>query len=163
MFRAEVESSIMTHQNEPRYSIEELADKGGVTRRTVRYYVQRGLLPAPNGTGRGPHYTDQHLDTLIRIRELQEHGVGLADIPARLGHVPLPPGPEPPVRLPPQPGPWPQPPYVPYPVEPSQSLWTRIVLEDGVELHVRNRPEGLPLSRLAALAEAVRRILGPRP
>jgi hypothetical protein len=30
---------------EPRYGIDELAERGGVSRRTVRYYVQRGLLP----------------------------------------------------------------------------------------------------------------------
>ena len=38
-----------------RYNIDELADLGGVSRRTVRYYVQEGLLPAPLGVGRGRH------------------------------------------------------------------------------------------------------------
>jgi len=36
-----------------RYSVGELADLGGVSRRTVRYYVQEGLLPTPLGVGRG--------------------------------------------------------------------------------------------------------------
>src|SRR5687767_2623518 len=95
-----------------RYGIEELAELGGVTRRTVRYYVQRGLLPAPTGTGRGQHYTDEHLATLVQIRQLQEAGVPLAEIPARLGR------PEPPVEtVPPVPGPWPQP--MPRPIPPS--------------------------------------------
>ena len=34
-------------EEEGRYDIDELADLGGVSRRTVRYYVQEGLLPAP--------------------------------------------------------------------------------------------------------------------
>lgn len=95
-----------TSENDPRFGIEELAERGGVSRRTVRYYVQRGLLPAPTGTGRGPHYTRDHLDTLIRVRQLQEAGVSLSEIPVRLGYVPNPPGPQP---GPPAPEPWPEP------------------------------------------------------
>src|SRR6266403_2148710 len=58
------------NRDERYYRIEELAELGGVTRRTVRYYVQRGLLPTPLGTGRGPHYTQAHLERLIHIRQL---------------------------------------------------------------------------------------------
>jgi len=32
-----------------RFSVGELAELGGVSRRTVRYYVQEGLIPAPLG------------------------------------------------------------------------------------------------------------------
>ena len=53
---------VMT-ENE-RYGIAELAALGGVTRRTVRYYVQQGLLPAPLGVGRGRHYGPEHLARL---------------------------------------------------------------------------------------------------
>jgi hypothetical protein len=146
-----------------RYGIAELAELGGVSRRTVRYYVQRGLLPAPMGTGRGDHYTEEHVGTLVQIRKLQEAGVPLAEIPARLGFVPMPPGPEPPGVPPPVPG-WPPVPVVPppRPAPPGRSVWTRLVLADGVELHVR---EGLGLpapAQLAWLEEAVRQIFGTR-
>ena len=50
--------------SETRYGIQELADLGGVTRRTVRYYVRLGLLPPPLGTGRGKHYSQEHVDEL---------------------------------------------------------------------------------------------------
>jgi len=66
------------------YGVEELAERAGVTRRTVRYYVQRELLPPPRGLGRGKHYTEAHLATLVRIKELQEAGVPLDEIAARL-------------------------------------------------------------------------------
>ena len=59
------------NRDECYYGIEELAELGGVTRRTVRYYVQRGLLPTPLGTGRGPHYTPAHLERLIHIRRFK--------------------------------------------------------------------------------------------
>jgi DNA-binding transcriptional MerR regulator len=65
---------------EGRYGIEELADLGGVTRRTVRYYVQEGLLPPPLGLGRGRHYGEQHLERLLKVKALQEQGMPLAAI-----------------------------------------------------------------------------------
>ena len=65
---------------EGRYGIEELADLGGVSRRTVRYYVQEGLLPAPLGLGRGRHYGAEHLQRLLKVKALQEQGMPLAAI-----------------------------------------------------------------------------------
>jgi len=63
-----------------RYGIEELADLAGVTRRTVRFYVQEGLLPAPLGRGRGRHYDPSHLKRLLEVKALQEQGLPLAAI-----------------------------------------------------------------------------------
>jgi DNA-binding transcriptional MerR regulator len=60
--------------------IDELARLGGVTRRTVRFYVQRGLLPGPEGLGRGAMYRREHLHRLRRVRDLQAAGVPLAEI-----------------------------------------------------------------------------------
>lgn len=67
------------------YSIGELAQAAGVTRRTVRFYVQRGLLPAPLSLGRGRHYRAEHLRTLVEIKRLQLRGVSLEEIRVRLG------------------------------------------------------------------------------
>lgn len=63
-----------------RYGIGELATLGGVSRRTVRYYVQEGLLPAPFGLGRGDHYGPAHLERLQQVKALQEAGHTLDDI-----------------------------------------------------------------------------------
>lgn len=62
--------------------IEELAGLGGVTRRTVRYYVQEGLLPAPRGVGRGRHYGPEHLERLLAVKAMQERGESLDSIRA---------------------------------------------------------------------------------
>ena len=43
------------------YRIGELAEKAGVTRRTIHYYIGRGLLPASQGSGLGTTYSDEHL------------------------------------------------------------------------------------------------------
>jgi DNA-binding transcriptional MerR regulator len=69
---------------DPRYAIGDLADLGGVSRRTVRYYVQEGLLPSPFGLGRGDHYGPEHLDRLRRIKALQEAGLSLGEIKSEL-------------------------------------------------------------------------------
>jgi DNA-binding transcriptional MerR regulator len=122
--------------DEAEYGIAELAQLGSVSRRTVRYYVQRGLLPAPTGTGRGRHYTQQHLDTLVRIRQLQEKGVDLNDIALRLSGVERP---EPtPSRMP----------------APTQNGWLRVLLADGVELHLK-RTRALDAATLKRLSQAL--------
>jgi DNA-binding transcriptional MerR regulator len=68
--------------SEPRYAVGELADLGEVSRRTVRFYVQEGLLPPPYGVGRGNHYGPEHLDRLRRVRAMQEAGRTLEEIRA---------------------------------------------------------------------------------
>jgi len=65
-------------------SIGELADAAGVSRRAVRFYVQRGLLPPPATRGRGAHYEAAHVERLRQILRLQEAGHSLAAIGALL-------------------------------------------------------------------------------
>ena len=59
------------------FSIQALADRAGTTRRTIRYYVQRGLLPRPEGGGRGHYYTEEHLRRLAIIKKWRRQGVPL--------------------------------------------------------------------------------------
>ena len=66
--------------DDQRYAIGDLASLGGVSRRTVRYYVQEDLLPPPFGVGRGNHYGQEHLDQLRRVKALQEAGHTLDEI-----------------------------------------------------------------------------------
>jgi DNA-binding transcriptional MerR regulator len=54
------------------YKLEELARAAGTSARTVRYYVQRGLLPPPAFRGKDTAYGREHLVRLAAIRRLQE-------------------------------------------------------------------------------------------
>jgi Ca-activated chloride channel family protein len=56
----------------PTYKLDELARAAGTSARTVRYYVQRGLLPAPAFRGKDTAYSHDHLVRLKAIRRLQE-------------------------------------------------------------------------------------------
>ena len=59
------------------YNIETLAQMTGLTRRSIRYYVQRELIPKPEGGGRGHYYTDEHLRRIEIIKKWQAQGVPL--------------------------------------------------------------------------------------
>jgi Ca-activated chloride channel family protein len=52
-------------------TLAQLAKRGGVSARTVRYYIQRGLLPAPAFRGPDTCYAEAHLLGLQAIRALQ--------------------------------------------------------------------------------------------
>ncbi len=60
-----------------KYTIEELGEITGFTRRTIRYYVQEGLVDPPAGRGRGGFYYDSHVQQLLRIKSFQEKGIGI--------------------------------------------------------------------------------------
>ena len=66
------------------YTIDMLAEESGLNRRTVRYYIHRGLLPPPFGKKRGSYYTDLHLNRLLTINKLADQGVPLLKIAATL-------------------------------------------------------------------------------
>jgi DNA-binding transcriptional MerR regulator len=62
------------------YRIEQLAQAGGVAVDTIRFYQGKGLLDAPRRDGRVTWYSDDHLERLRRIRDLQQRGFTLAVI-----------------------------------------------------------------------------------
>lgn len=66
------------------WKLDELAEKAGVSPRTIRYYVQRGLLPAPTFRGRDTAYGEEHLLRLRAIKRLQERFMPLDAIEGML-------------------------------------------------------------------------------
>src|SRR5262245_32063026 len=62
----------------------ELCERTGVTARTVRYYIQQGLLRSPGQSGPGAKYDQGHLARLQLIRRLQHEHLPLAEIRKRL-------------------------------------------------------------------------------
>ena len=59
------------------YNIDTLARLTRLTRRTIRYYVQRGVLEPPQGGGRGSFYTEEHRSRLEQIKAWSDQGVPL--------------------------------------------------------------------------------------
>lgn len=61
--------------NEPtakEWTLKELAGETGVTERTIRFYISRGLVDPPLRAGRGAAYGEKHRARLGLIRKLQE-------------------------------------------------------------------------------------------
>lgn len=79
----------MPEPDHKHFSLDDLAGRSGISARTIRFYTGRGLLPPPFRQGRSAAYNEDHLVRLELIRELQEHGFGLAAIENHLARMPL--------------------------------------------------------------------------
>lgn len=68
--------------------IDQLAERVGMSVRTVRFYAGRGLIPPPRREGRNGYYGDDHIARLDLVRELQAHGFTLQAIEGYLDKIP---------------------------------------------------------------------------
>jgi len=117
----------------PQHSLESLATLTGLTPRTVRYYIQQGLVDRPLGEKRGAYYVARHLEQLLQIRRWVDAGLSLERIAElRAG------APEDPTRRASTPA--------------SVEVWSRLTLADGLEVHLEPGRAGLS-------AEQVRRLV----
>jgi DNA-binding transcriptional MerR regulator len=62
------------------YLIHEVAEKAGVSTRTIRYYITEGLLPAPSNRGRYASYDPAYIDLIRLIRQLKDSFLPLKEI-----------------------------------------------------------------------------------
>ena len=74
---------------ENRYRIGELAEKAEVTKRTIHYYLSRGLLPSSRGAGVGTYYSDEHLYRILLIKRYQENYLPLDEIKRKIMRLSL--------------------------------------------------------------------------
>lgn len=125
----------------PTYDIEDLARLVELPRRTLRYYVQIGLLDPPEGKARGARYTGRHVEQILQIRKWQLAGLSLeriAEVTRRPapGQV-LPPAPR-------RPG--------------TVEVWSHLVVADGVEILLEPARAGLTPEQVRAFFRAVTRL-----
>lgn len=64
------------------YSLTELADATGFEERTIRSYIERGLLAGAQTRGRGASYSREHLSRLLVVKSLRRArpNIGLSEI-----------------------------------------------------------------------------------
>jgi DNA-binding transcriptional MerR regulator len=134
--------SVMVRQ-EKKLTINELCSLVGMTKRKVRYYIQKGLVDRPVGTGKGAFYSHSHLEQLLSIRKWKAAGLSLERIQEILigekgvyhSNKPVPP-----------------------PLPKKQGLvevWSHMHLDDGVEIHIEPKRAGLSPERVRALFREV--------
>jgi DNA-binding transcriptional MerR regulator len=126
-----------------RFSLDELCALADTPRRTVRYYIQEGLVGRPEGAKRGAYYTRDHLERLLAIRKWQRAGLALE----RIRELVAEPGKG--ADLPPE--------------RPRRSgditVRSHIMLRRGVELVVEPHEAGLAPEEVRALARQVAAIV----
>ena len=98
----------------PTYTLEELCALVDVPRRTVRYYIQIGLVDRPEGETRAARYSARHVEQVLKVRKWTGAGVSLERIRDLLDDNP---------QLPPSPR-----------TAGSVEVWSHVLLADGVEL-----------------------------
>ena len=116
-------------------SLQQLGERADVPGRTVRFYIQKGLLPGPEGEKRGAYYTESHLAELLRIRQWQEAGLSLDAIAGLLQARS-----EPPVE-PARPG--------------AVEVRSHLIVADGLELVVAPERARLTQAQLRSLFRSV--------
>jgi DNA-binding transcriptional MerR regulator len=62
------------------FSLVELCTLTDLPKRTVRYYMQMGLVNRPIGETRAAHYLTAHLDQLLKVKQLTDAGISLERI-----------------------------------------------------------------------------------
>ncbi len=74
------------------FSLDELCTLTDLSKRTVRYYVQIGLVNRPEGETRAAKYSPQHLEQLLLVKKWTAAGVSLDRIRELLqgGSAPVP-------------------------------------------------------------------------
>ena len=121
---------------EQTFTLEQLCTLTSLPKRTVRYYIQIGLIPRPVGENRGARYLGSHLDTLLRIKQLTEAGLSLERVREVVAGKPL--------AVPPRP-------KAPGSVEVRSHIW----IGPGVELQISAEEAEASPEQVRALARAV--------
>ena len=63
-----------------KFTIDEICALVEMNKRTVRYYIQKGLVDRPEGIGKGAFYSHAHLEQLLAIRKWKAAGLSLERI-----------------------------------------------------------------------------------
>ena len=74
-----------TVANDPDHTLAELCVLSGMPVRTVRYYIQIGLVDRPEGGTRAARYGAKHLEQLLLIGKWTNAGVSLERVRELLG------------------------------------------------------------------------------
>lgn len=118
------------------FLLDELCALAELPKRTVRYYIQIGLLARPEGEKRGAHYLASHLEQLLRIRKLTQSGISLERIREVLSGEPS-----------------------PVPLRPrgagTVEVWSHLVVVDGLEITIEPGRAGLSTEQVRQLFRSI--------
>lgn len=68
----------------PRFRLSELVEASGIPERTIRFYIDQGIVPPALGRGRSRYFTPDHLQQLELVGRLREQKLSIEEIRERL-------------------------------------------------------------------------------
>ena len=119
------------------FTLDEIAALAELPRRTVRYYIQTGLIDRPQGVGKGAFYTQHHIEQLVLVRKWQLAGLSLekiGDVLKQQASGPLPPTPR---------------------RSGTVEVWSHLVVAEGVEVNLEPGRAGLSPEQVRAFFRGV--------
>lgn len=119
------------------FTLDEIAALVELPRRTVRYYIQSGLVDRPHGAGKGAYYTRRHVEQLLAVRKWQLAGLSLERIGELLHQQAADPMPPAPRRA------------------GTVEVWSHLVVADGVEVHIEPGRAGFSPEQVRRFFRAV--------
>lgn len=113
------------------FNLDELCQLTDLSKRTIRYYMQIGLVDRPEGETRAARYATRHLDQLLQIRKWSHAGLSLERIRELLAGADQ-----------------------VCPVRPRQTgkieIWSHLIVADGVEVTLEPGRAGLSPEQVRA-------------
>lgn len=105
-------------------SLDQVSALTSLSARTVRYYIQEGLVSRPLGAKRGAYYERRHVEQLLLIRRWTDAGLSLDRVRELINGAP-----DDPPRRAVAPG--------------SVEVWSRVTVADGLEVQLEPGRAGL--------------------
>lgn len=119
------------------FTLDELCSLTETSKRTVRFYIQTGLVNRPIGQKRAAHYTEVHLEQLLFINKWQKAGLSLERIGELLKQQ------EEPEDL------------LPKKKSGHIEIWSHLTVAQGVELQIEPNQAGLDSEQVRQLFKGV--------
>lgn len=127
----------MSSPSDRRYSLDELCLLVEMSKRTIRFYIQQGLVDRPTGETRAAYYTERHLQQLLTVKKWSQVGLSLDRIREVMA----------------------EPNVAEIPARPrgrgTVEVWSHLVIAEGVELTIEPARAGLTPEQVRALFQQV--------
>ena len=117
------------------FTLEQISALTDLPLRTIRYYIQLGLVDRHEGDRKHARYTQKHLDQVLQVRAMADQGTSLERIKQLIHGITTPP---PPPKA-----------------AGDISVISKVFIAPGVELHLEPQAAGLSPEKLRLFVRSV--------
>jgi DNA-binding transcriptional MerR regulator len=117
------------------FTLDQLSALTDLPLRTIRYYIQLGLVDRHEGDRKHARYTQKHLDQVLQVRAMADQGTPLERIKQLIHGISTPPSPP--------------------KAAGDISVISKVFIAPGVELHIEPQMAGLSPEKLRLFVRSV--------